>query len=548
MKPYYVVISCHRFRELTHHLLIELGRSTFSTLHHQATATYPRDDMNGNKPDESDVTLMKRQRMTEVMKALVRDVEERTPDSYNREFYDIRDAQEEFKISKEFSCSAGVSRANASKNRFRDILPYDTTRVVLSAASDDEMIPTEDDDYINASNIIGAEGTISYIASQGPVPHTVNDFWKMILQHKIEQIVMLCNLIEDERVKCEKYWPDAGETMTYANTNITLLREEKPHDEYVVRSLNLEQTDASGKKIVRVIRQFHYIQWPDHGCPETVEPLLDMLDLMHSYERPPYANTILVHCSAGCGRTGTIIALDIAKTHLKLGTLPENYKVYDAVLELRRQRASMVQSKNQYEFLHRALAALFTKQLEMLDEHPYMNWPVGDGEGEHVAEIGVAELPKREENGSSPRESERSSKEIPSSLPPPSLPPPSLVPTPVVPVVITPVEKNNKMTSLPNEASPPFTMLDNKEVPDWPNEPTLKPNGQEPMPWPDVISQTLISLRAVSFCYVCVPLRTFLFADGVGEGGGAIGRPPLKLREPVRYVGGVLAGRAEKGD
>ncbi|XP_072044699.1 receptor-type tyrosine-protein phosphatase kappa-like [Amphiura filiformis] len=244
---------------------------------------------------------------------------------------------------------------NRTKNRYKNIIPYDHSRVVLEVLNDDEH-----SDYINASYIDGYKKSNAYIAAQGPNSTTVKDYWRMIWQERTETIIMVTGLVEGGKAKCEKYWPDKGKSTAYEDYSVTNLTEDnKGH--YVVRELKLTKTEIYANQQtsdddVRCIKHFHYTGWPDMRVPEFAEPILGFLNHVNA-ENSPDAGPIIVHCSAGIGRTGTFITLD---SMLKMAKAEGKVDVFNFVREMRERRTGMIQTEPQYVFVHDALLeALF---------------------------------------------------------------------------------------------------------------------------------------------------------------------------------------------
>ncbi|EPY76505.1 receptor-type tyrosine-protein phosphatase kappa isoform b precursor [Camelus ferus] len=184
-----------------------------------------------------------------------------------------------------------------------------------------------------------------YIATQGPVHETVYDFWRMIWQEQSACIVMVTNLVEVGRVKCYKYWPD--DTEVYGDFKVTCV-EMEPLAEYVVRTFTLERR---GYNEIREVKQFHFTGWPDHGVPYHATGLLSFIRRV-KFSNPPSAGPIVVHCSAGAGRTGCYIVIDIM---LDMAEREGVVDIYNCVKALRSRRINMVQTEEQYIFIHDAI-------------------------------------------------------------------------------------------------------------------------------------------------------------------------------------------------
>ncbi|KAK9498033.1 hypothetical protein O3M35_003918 [Rhynocoris fuscipes] len=292
-----------------------------------------------------------------------------SPDkSYDIEFQALKLFSESVKGLKEYSCLEGEKEINRKKNRYKDILPFDVSRVVLQ---ENNGIPGSD--YINANYIKGASGSPAYIASQGPLPCTVNDFWRMVVQCEVHVIVMACNQEEAGKAKCEKYWVDEGEERQFGRISVRLLKSSTVCPDFSVRTMRLKYSNGTSMVTEeRTVCQVHYVAWPDHGVPSVVHPLLDMVRLVRDTQASETL-PVLVHCSAGCGRTGTICAIDYVFGLLRTGKLTADFSLSSLIRDMRRQRIAMVQTKEQYVLVHQAVRELFREQLSVIDSHPYEN-------------------------------------------------------------------------------------------------------------------------------------------------------------------------------
>uniref|UniRef100_A0A8C7ZW25 protein-tyrosine-phosphatase n=1 Tax=Oryzias sinensis TaxID=183150 RepID=A0A8C7ZW25_9TELE len=217
---------------------------------------------------------------------------------------------------------------------------YDHTRVRLQLLDGDPH-----SDYINANYIDGYHRPRHYIATQGPMQETVRDFWRMVWQENTASIVMVTNLVEVGRVKCVRYWPD--ETEVYGDIKVTLI-ETEPLAEYVIRTFTVQK---KGHHEIRELRQFHFTSWPDHGVPCYATGLLGFIRQV-KFLNPPDAGPIVAHCSAGAGRTGCYIAVDIM---LDMAENEGVVDIFNCIRELRSQRVNMVQTEEQYVFVHDAI-------------------------------------------------------------------------------------------------------------------------------------------------------------------------------------------------
>ncbi|XP_077085774.1 receptor-type tyrosine-protein phosphatase delta isoform X7 [Siphateles boraxobius] len=235
---------------------------------------------------------------------------------------------------------------NKPKNRYANVIAYDHSRVLLSSI---DGIPGSD--YINSNYIDGYRKQNAYIATQGALPETFCDFWRMIWEQRSANIVMMTKLEERSRVKCDQYWPNRG-TETYGLIQVTLL-DTVELATYCVRTFALYKNGSSEK---REVRQFQFTAWPDHGVPEHPTPFLAFLRRVKSCN-PPDAGPMVVHCSAGVGRTGCFIVIDAMLERIKH---EKTVDIYGHVTLMRAQRNYMVQTEDQYVFIHDALQEAVT--------------------------------------------------------------------------------------------------------------------------------------------------------------------------------------------
>ncbi|GIX79108.1 receptor-type tyrosine-protein phosphatase R [Caerostris darwini] len=233
---------------------------------------------------------------------------------------------------------------SGTKNRYKTILPNETTRVHLYVRSEDPL-----SSYINANYIRGyGEEAKAYIATQGPLQHTINDFWLMIWKEKCPLIVMITKLKEKMKVKCEPYIPDYQDR--FGDIEVTVMRV-IPRDGYTVRELFLRRGSET-----HTVHHFWYTTWPDHKTPATAKQLLNMAleaEAMRLGDGTLAKRPMVVHCSAGIGRTGCFIAVSIGMQQL----IEENsVDILGIVSSLRLDRGGMIQTAEQYEFVHQALS------------------------------------------------------------------------------------------------------------------------------------------------------------------------------------------------
>ncbi|XP_075997689.1 protein tyrosine phosphatase receptor type Fa isoform X2 [Genypterus blacodes] len=232
-------------------------------------------------------------------------------------------------------------QVNKPKNRYANVIAYDHSRVILTAV---EGVPGSD--YINANYIDGYRKQNAYIATQGPLPETVSDFWRMVWEQRTCTIIMMTRLEEKSRVKCDQYWPSRG-TETYGMIQVTML-DTVELASYSVRTFALFKNGFCEK---RKLRQLQFMAWPDHGVPEYPTPTLGFLRRVEACN-PSDAGPMVVHCSAGVGRTGCFIIIEAMLERMKH---EKSVDIYGHVTCMRAQRNYMVQTEDQYIFIHEAL-------------------------------------------------------------------------------------------------------------------------------------------------------------------------------------------------
>ncbi|XP_062518188.1 tyrosine-protein phosphatase non-receptor type 4-like isoform X2 [Corticium candelabrum] len=248
----------------------------------------------------------------------------------------------------------GAKPENASKNRYLDILPYDHTRVVLQGE--------DDNNYINANfvnmDLPHTSEVNKYISSQGTLEHTVKDFWQMIWEQGIKLIVMLTKEYEDEHLKCFRYWPPVGETKNHGRLEVRC-EEEEVEEICTMRQVLLRDAESGD---TRLVEQLQYIAWPDHDTPDDCHEFLKFVQLIQQ-RRGHTEEPILVHCSAGVGRSGVFILVDTA-----LSMLQASVAVYplDLLRIMRDQRPMMIQTTDQYEFACTSILKAYDENLYQL--------------------------------------------------------------------------------------------------------------------------------------------------------------------------------------
>uniref|UniRef100_A0A8C5HRS7 Receptor-type tyrosine-protein phosphatase-like N n=1 Tax=Gouania willdenowi TaxID=441366 RepID=A0A8C5HRS7_GOUWI len=234
---------------------------------------------------------------------------------------------------------------NVEKNRHAESLPYDHSRVKLKA----DVNPNKQD-YVNASIIFDHDPRQpSYIATQGPLPHTVTDFWQMVWENGCTVIVMMSALVEDGEKQCERYWPDEGSSL-YHIYEVNLVSEHIWCKDFLVRSFYLKNVQTQE---TRTVTQFHLLSWPAHGIPTSTRPLLDFRRKVNKCYRGRSC-PIIVHCSDGTGRTGTYILIDMVLNRMAKGV--KEIDIAATLEHIRDQRPSLVRTKDQFEFALTAVA------------------------------------------------------------------------------------------------------------------------------------------------------------------------------------------------
>ncbi|XP_030005570.1 tyrosine-protein phosphatase non-receptor type 13 isoform X2 [Sphaeramia orbicularis] len=236
-------------------------------------------------------------------------------------------------------CLIGQTKENKKKNRYKNIVPFDTTRVVLG----------KDGGYINANFIkmpVKDEDFL-YIACQGPLPTTLGDFWQMVWEQKSNVIAMMTQEVEGGKVKCQRYWPDTPRTaeMVDDRLQITLIKDQHL-DNFVIRLIEVRDVQTSE---VQRVTHLNYTGWPDHGTPSQPEQLLTFISYMRHVHR---SGPVITHCSAGIGRSGTLICIDVV---LGLISKDADFDISDVVRNMRLQRQGMVQTEDQYIFCYQVI-------------------------------------------------------------------------------------------------------------------------------------------------------------------------------------------------
>ncbi|XP_026066048.1 receptor-type tyrosine-protein phosphatase O isoform X3 [Carassius auratus] len=318
----------------------ECGAETFVNF-----ASFERD---GKLPYNWSKTALKKRKLTSPVQlsdfdAYIKDMSKDSAYKFSLQFEELKS------VGLDLSHEAADLPVNRPKNRYTNILPYDFSRVKLISLHNDEG-----SDYINANFIPGYNSPHEFIATQGPLPDTRNDFWKMVLQQKSHIIVMLTQCNERRRVKCDHYWPFTEEPVAYGEITVEMLSE-TDSPEWTVRNFRLGYADET-----QDVLHFNYTSWPDHGVPtvNAIESILQFVQIVRQQVNRT-KGPIVVHCSAGVGRTGTFIALDRLMQHIQEH---EYVDVLGLVSDMRSHRLSMVQTEEQYVFIHQCVLLMWKKK------------------------------------------------------------------------------------------------------------------------------------------------------------------------------------------
>ncbi|XP_053173700.1 tyrosine-protein phosphatase non-receptor type 1-like [Scomber japonicus] len=272
------------------------------------------------------------------MEAEFREIDENG--SWSAIYQDIRQQ------SCELPCKIAKSLENKTRNRYRDVSPFDHSRICLQLGGND---------YINASLITVEEAQRNYILTQGPLPSTCGHFWEMVWEQRTHGVVMLNRVIEKGSVKCAQYWPQKEEKdAVFEDTNFKLtFVSEDIKSYYTVRQLELENLSTQE---TREILHFHYTTWPDFGVPESPASFLNFLikvresGCLNSDQGP-----VVVHCSAGIGRSGTFCLVDTCLLLMSMRKDPSSVRIRDVLLEMRRYRMGLIQTADQLRFSYLAV-------------------------------------------------------------------------------------------------------------------------------------------------------------------------------------------------
>ncbi|XP_071112546.1 tyrosine-protein phosphatase 10D-like [Haliotis cracherodii] len=257
---------------------------------------------------------------------------------FSEEFEDIGT------LSPKHACAASGTDGNRLRNRYVNILPFDHTRVKLRSLADDDE---DDTDYINANYIPGYNSPREFIATQGPMTGTVADFWRMIWEQDVNIIIMLSDLMEKGKPKVDRYWPlIINEPVQHGEIIVELINN-SPLNKYDIKIFQITKGDESRK-----VRHYFLPGWQDFGANLTPDDVISFVRDVRMTVKPTDKGPICVHCSAGVGRTGTYISLDVFKQAIDEENFDKELDVFDFVMKMRENRSYMVQTEKQYIFIH----------------------------------------------------------------------------------------------------------------------------------------------------------------------------------------------------
>ncbi|NWW88700.1 PTPRV phosphatase, partial [Rhynochetos jubatus] len=300
----------------------------------------------------------------EMVTYILRNIHRPVPIQNFKQYYEMKTASANHAFFQEFEELKEVGKeqpkveaelpANVSKNRYPHVLPYDHSRVKLSQLGEDPH-----SDYINANFMPGYASQQEFIATQGPLKKTIEDFWRMVWEQHVCNIVMLTVCMENGRVLCDHYWPSESAPVSYGQVQVHLLMQSSS-EEWTLRKFKLWH---EGLQAERHVSHLHYTAWPDHGIPESMTSIMTFRELVQEHiQSTKDAGPTLVHCSAGVGRTGTFIALDQLLQQMKQEKVVD---IFGVVYALRMNRYLMIQTLSQYVFLHSCI-------LEKILEEPLL--------------------------------------------------------------------------------------------------------------------------------------------------------------------------------
>ncbi|XP_004496385.1 protein-tyrosine-phosphatase PTP1 [Cicer arietinum] len=312
------------------------------------SSTFSRENLNlsSDFPTRISLTSDQVKHCTEAL-ALLKD-KRRNPHTISQEFLHLQ-ANRITPSEMTRRCSVALNSVNISKNRYTDVLPFDKNRVVLNSSSDYRSAALG---YINASFIsTSSPGTVSeFLATQGPLPHTYEDFWEMIIQYHCPAIVMLTRLVDNYKMKCGDYFQAEDRPRELGNISLTCKWAKTTETSLVLRHFEVNHREVENAPLS--VLHIQYPEWPDHGVPNDTLAVREILKRL--YHLPPNLGPIVVHCSAGIGRTGTYCTIHNTIQRILAGDMSA-VDIANTISVFRSQRIGMVQTQDQYIFCYQAI-------------------------------------------------------------------------------------------------------------------------------------------------------------------------------------------------
>ncbi|KAK0412974.1 hypothetical protein QR680_006517 [Steinernema hermaphroditum] len=259
----------------------------------------------------------------------------------------------------EMSVATFMANWDAGRSRYKDVPCQDKYRIVLKW-------PGSPTDYIHANYVSTPIAEKRFICAQGPLDCTTADFWHMVLQEESENVIMLCNVVEKGMAKCAQYWPlDEKEVKTYGDIEIKNMQVQPliPTEPNVRFSLLQLKWTEGGKPKEKQVRHYQWTDWPDRGVPPCRLTAMELLSRVRGTKKP-----IVVHCSAGIGRTGSIVAIEFIMERLQQAMVCED--MGEILKDLRNQRPYSIQTDLQYLFVHRIILFYFLEKYQHFKDSP----------------------------------------------------------------------------------------------------------------------------------------------------------------------------------
>ncbi|GAB1604726.1 receptor-type tyrosine-protein phosphatase C-like [Argonauta hians] len=273
-------------------------------------------------------------------------------------------------------CSEAQKLGNKKKNRFLNILPFDHSRVKIEFIDDDPY-----SDYINANYINGYNQEKEYIACQGPLINTVDDFWRMVWKENINLIVMLTLCKEKGKAKCYPYWPKKEKLKVITRDILLETDTIKTHEYYTESDIIVNLDDE-----IRTVKHLHFLNWPDFTASIDPTVLINFITTIRSHITQ---TPILIHCSAGVGRTGTLIAIDYMLQYVRDHNIDDDIDIFSFVYQMRENRSQMVQNQGQYLLINNCTRKAIMEKFKLDDPLVDINTEEIDGETDLATDIGT---------------------------------------------------------------------------------------------------------------------------------------------------------------